>query len=134
MSVEVHEFRPDDLRWLEPRERHARTLSLVMARMRRYPETAVRVTTLARTVVEANGRVLACAGVLPGGEAWAFVSRDAKRHARFLVRAAQRALTEWRVPVYAKIDVTDEAAVRFAELIGFRFQEAGVWRYDPGPA
>lgn len=134
MNAETHPFHPRDLDWLEPRGLHGGTLAAVRSVMRQNPKAAIRATALARTVVSANGCVLACAGVTQTGEAWAFVSRHAAPHARLLVREARRALTEWAVPVYAQVNTTDEAAVRFAELVGFKFYEAGVWRYDPGPA
>lgn len=134
MNAETHPFHPRDLDWLEPRGLHGSTLDAVRRVMWQNPAAAVKATGLARTVVSENGFVIACAGVAPTGEAWAFVSRHAKPYARVLVREARRALTEWAVPVYAQVNRTDEAAVRFAELVGFKFYEAGVWRYDPGPA
>lgn len=74
-----------------------------------------------------EGHPVAACGILPDGSTWAFMGPQLGRYAKSIARASIKML-KWHNknngPVYADINLSDPRAVRWAKLLGFKF-EAG---------
>lgn len=77
----------------------------------------------------AFGQAVACAGILPGGKAWAFLGSDMRRHMAVFVGGTRQALMAHPGPVYADIDSNSPQAVRWARILGFRPDGGQVWKF-----
>lgn len=79
----------------------------------------------------AHGRLVACAGILPNGVAWALFSGDMRREFVPITRMARKMMERFPGQVIADIDAEFPEAVRWAKLVGFEpdIRQSGAWRF-----
>lgn len=80
-----------------------------------------------------EGRVLACAGVIPiwsgRGHLWAYLSDDAGKHMLAITREVLRKLDEVKLPRYeAEVAEGFVAAHRWVQMLGFHCETPGGMR------
>lgn len=131
MSVRIEPFGFSDLWLMDIQGRHA-LWRPVFAR-RAFAVQRLMEGPWSYTAWSAYGIPVACCGVLPDGGAWAFLSADMKRHMVPVGRAVRRVLGDHVAlsgPVYADIDTTYPAAIRWVKLLGFRPEAENRWIFD----
>ena len=78
-------------------------------------------------------RILASAGVAPGGLMWAFMGRDLRRDMVAITRFGRRMVSDYRKqvgPLHAQVDPDYGNAVRWVKALGFRLGADGLWTYS----
>lgn len=126
--IRVEPFRMADLDLLPVQERHNGTLATVLA-LPRDVTISLLETRWSWTAWSPSGIALACCGVLPNGEAWAFLACDLRRYMVPVSRAVRKVMQDHARavgPVTATTLPDFPQAERWVRLLGFR-QEGPRW-------
>lgn len=108
------DFHPSHLGALRPRWRSERRLLASITRQ----QVAALASSPAVTLW-ADGRPIACAGVLGDVEVWAVFDESCRRHAFTLLRGARQFLKRFGW-LYARVDQEFRSGCRLLEVLGFK--------------
>lgn len=120
MSVQLALFSPSDLLDIEVRDVHFQTWAHLVQYRHKVPQPA-------RTVFSEHGQVVACFGMLSDNKVWALFSKNAKPHARSVVKLLRALINTQNCEIRATIRPQDAKAVRLAETLGFKWEQGDIW-------
>lgn len=131
MSVKIEPFGFSDLWLMDVQDRHAPIIPLLARRV--FSVQRLAEGPWSYTAWNACGVPVACCGIMPGGGAWAFLGADMRRYMTPVTRHVLRVLKDHVAlegPVYADIDMSYPAAIRWAKLLGFRPGAESRWVFN----
>lgn len=116
-------FQYDDLKHLAVQDRHAETLAKVLEQDKALVGALTQNQWSSTAWQSPLGMPLACYGILPGGEGWAFLAKDLRRDMIAITRHARGDLDRYAReigPTWIRVDPKFPEGQRWAKLLGYR--------------